>query len=97
MARCGVEGLFAGHVHNFWYLNEGATRHYLLPSTSFVRQDYSEMFKAPPALEETEAGRNDAAKLGYFLVHVHERGTSVKWSGPTARAWPRTTRWKRRP
>ena len=74
MARCGVEGLFAGHVHNFWYLNEGVTRHYLLPSTSFVRQDYSEMFKAPPALEETEAGRNDAAKLGYFLVHVHERG-----------------------
>ena len=73
-ARYGVEGLFGGHVHNFWYLSEKGTRHYLLPSTAFVRQDYSEMFQAPPALEATEAGRDDAAKLGYFLVHVHERG-----------------------
>ena len=74
MAEAGVEGLFAGHVHNFWYLKEQGTRHYLLPSTAFVRQDFSEMFKAPPALEEAEAGRNDAAKLGYFLVHLHEHG-----------------------
>ncbi|MFV0437256.1 MAG: metallophosphoesterase family protein [Desulfopila sp.] len=74
MADKGVEGLFAGHVHNFWYLRHAGTHHYLLPSTAFVRQDYSEMFKAPPALEESEAGRNDAPKLGYFIVNVHRHG-----------------------
>ncbi len=74
LASHGVEGLFAGHVHNFWYQKDGDCRHYLLPSTAFVRQDYSEMFQAPPDLKNTEAGRDDAAKLGYFLVHVHERG-----------------------
>jgi len=67
-----VEGLFAGHVHNFWYLRFRETDCYLLPSTSFVRQDYSEMFKAPPTCMEYEWGRNDSPKLGYFLVHVHE-------------------------
>ncbi len=69
-----VEGLFAGHVHNFWYLQEDAVHHYLLPSTAFVRQDYSEMLKTPPAFEATEAGRNDAEKLGYFVVHMYEHG-----------------------
>ncbi len=74
MAHARVEGIFAGHVHNFWYLQEDAVHHYLLPSTAFVRQDYSEMFKAPPALEALEAGRNDAEKLGYFIVHMYEKG-----------------------
>ena len=69
----GVEALFAGHIHNFWYHRHGATDCYLLPSTAFVRQDYSEMFRAPPP-PGAEAGRNDAPKLGYFLVHVHEHG-----------------------
>ncbi len=74
LARYNVEGIFAGHVHNFWYLQEEAVHHYLLPSTAFVRQDYSEMYKAPPALEALEAGRNDAEKLGYFVVHMYEKG-----------------------
>jgi len=68
-----VEGLFAGHVHNFWYHQHQGTQCWLLPSTAFVRQDYAEMFRvAPPP--GTESGRNDAPKLGYFVVHVHERG-----------------------
>lgn len=74
IAKSQVEMLFGGHVHNFWYLKHETTNHYLLPSTAFVRQDYSEMFKAPPAKDEYEAGRNDAAKLGYFVVHVYENG-----------------------
>ena len=73
LERYGVEGLFGGHVHNFWYLRYRNTDCYLLPSTSFVRQDYSEMLKAPPP-PELEAGRNDPAKLGYFIVHVYENG-----------------------
>lgn len=69
----GVEAVFAGHVHNFWFNRIGATDCYLLPSTAFVRQDYSEMYRAPPGPDD-EAGRNDRPKLGYFVVHMHERG-----------------------
>ena len=73
LEKHGVEALFAGHVHNFWYHRHGSTDCWLLPSTAFVRQDYSEMYRAAPP-PGTEAGRNDAAKLGYFVVHVHEHG-----------------------
>lgn len=71
LARHGVEALFAGHVHNFWYHVLGPTRMYLLPSTAFVRLDYSEMYRVEPGAER---GRDDAAKLGFLLVDVHERG-----------------------
>ncbi len=74
----GVEALFAGHVHNFWYLKHEQMSCYLLPSTAFVRQDYSEMLQAPPSAPEFESGRNDFAKLGYFLVHVYEQGHVVQ-------------------
>ncbi len=73
MEKYRVEALFAGHVHNFWYHRHGATQCWLLPSTAFVRQDYSEMYRAAPP-PEFEAGRNDWNKLGYFIVHVHENG-----------------------
>lgn len=68
-----VEALFAGHVHNFWYNRFGVTDCYLLPSTAFVRQDYSEMYRVPP-LEGEEHGRNEDAKLGYLQVNVYEHG-----------------------
>ena len=72
-----VEALFIGHVHNFWYNRHGTTDCYLLPSTAFVRQDYSEMYRARPA-PEAEAGRNDRPKLGYFIVHVHDNGHVIE-------------------
>ncbi|MEH6813476.1 MAG: metallophosphoesterase [Motiliproteus sp.] len=68
-----VEALFAGHVHNFWFNRYANTDCYLLPSTAFVRQDYSEMYRVPPA-DDSEHGRNDDAKLGYFKVNVYEKG-----------------------
>lgn len=68
-----VEALFAGHVHNFWFNKHEQTDCYLLPSTAFVRQDYSEMFRIAPTPEQ-EHGRNDLPKLGYFLVHIYEHG-----------------------
>ena len=68
-----VEALFIGHVHNFWFYRYADTDCYLLPSTAFVRQDYSEMYRTPPTPDD-EFGRNDKPKLGYFLVHVYERG-----------------------
>lgn len=76
--RYEVEALFAGHVHNFWYLQHRKMSCYLLPSTAFVRQDYSEMLQAPPSDPQLEAGRNDFSKLGYFLVHLYEHGHAVQ-------------------
>jgi predicted phosphodiesterase len=75
LEKHNVEALFAGHVHHFWYNHVGNCQCYLLPSTAFTRQDYAEMFRVGPA---AEFGRNDKAKLGYLLVHVHERGHFVE-------------------
>ena len=69
--RGGVEALFAGHVHNFFYHRYGAADCYLLPATSFFRQDYAELFRIEAAPEH---GRNDAEKLGFFLVDVFRDG-----------------------
>lgn len=72
-----VEAMLAGHVHNFWYNRYAQTDCYLIPSTAFVRQDYSEMYRSPPG-DKDEAGRNDRPKLAYFLVHIHEHGHVVE-------------------
>lgn len=63
-----IEALFAGHVHNFFYNVERQTECYLLPATSFFRQDYSELFRIEAAPEH---GRNDADKLGFFMIDVY--------------------------
>ena len=65
------EALFAGHVHHQWYDLWSQTEIYILPSTAFTRQDYSELFKVGPA---GEYGRDEVQKLGYYLVDVHEKG-----------------------
>jgi predicted phosphodiesterase len=72
VVRARVEALFAGHVHNFFYnVHVAATHCYVLPSVTSLRQDYAEFFRVEPA---DEYGRNDAAKLGFFLVDVfHDR------------------------
>jgi hypothetical protein len=70
-----VEGLFAGHVHNFWYDLFGKTEMYLLPSTAFLRHDYSEFYRINPG---SEFGRGDVAKFGYCIVDVHEKGHVVR-------------------
>lgn len=71
LTGCKVEAVFAGHVHNFWYHLHGETEIYLLPSTAFVRLDYSELYRVEPG---PERGRNDAPKLGFLVVDVHEFG-----------------------
>ena len=69
-----VEAIFAGHVHNFWYHRYHNSDYYILPATSFVRQDYSEMYRVEPG---AEGGRNDAAKLGYAIVNFYQNGHTV--------------------
>lgn len=68
-----VEALFTGHVHRFFYNRHGASHHYVAPSTSVTRVDYSELFRDRPH-PDAEYGNNETGKLGYFLVHVHEGG-----------------------
>jgi hypothetical protein len=66
-----VEAVFCGHVHNFWYDVIGRAELYLLPSTAFLRHDYTEFYRVHPGEEH---GRCDKEKLGYMAVDVYERG-----------------------
>lgn len=72
-----IEAMFCGHAHNFWYHRFHDTDYYMAPATSFVRQDYSEMLRVTPP-EDSEHGRDDKAKLGYFIVNVYSKGHSVQ-------------------
>ncbi len=69
--RHAVEAYFAGHVHNFFFNRHGPMHCYVLPSPSFLRHDYHELFRVEP---DTKQGRHDGAKLGYAVVDVHSQG-----------------------
>jgi hypothetical protein len=71
LSRPNVEAIFAGHVHNFWYDRLGKAEMYMLPSTAFMRHDFSEFYKIPP---EIEFARGDSQRYGYFLVEVFDDG-----------------------
>lgn len=66
-----VEGVFAGHVHNFWYDLVGQAEFYMLPSTAFLRHDFTEFYRVAPGYE---FGRGDVEKFGYFVVDVFADG-----------------------
>ncbi len=72
MVRYKVEACFAGHVHNFFYDRHQGIDMYVLPAVSAVRHDYSELFKTAPL--DSEFGRDDNAKLGFFIVDVFKDG-----------------------
>ncbi|MBI4770553.1 MAG: metallophosphoesterase [Chloroflexi bacterium] len=75
IARYPVEAAFAAHVHNFFYNRYAAAELYTVPSVTFVRQDYSELFRVEPA---ADYGRNDEGKFGFFVVTVYERGHAFR-------------------
>jgi Icc-related predicted phosphoesterase len=79
LERHRVEALFAGHVHNFFHHRHQHTEHWLLPSTAFVRPEYSELFPVPPLAEN---GRDDPDKLGFALLHVDRVGHRLEWICP---------------
>jgi len=68
-----VEALFSGHVHHFFHNRFCNTDLYCLPATSFVRQDYAEMFRTSPT-PDSEHGRDDAGKLHVAIIDVYENG-----------------------
>ncbi len=86
LAEHRVEALFAGHVHNFFHHHHQHTEHWLLPSTAFVRPEYSELFPVPPLAEN---GRDDPDKLGFALLHVDPVGHRLEWVCPERVAGPR--------
>ncbi|MBT7989261.1 MAG: hypothetical protein HN769_05215 [Anaerolineae bacterium] len=67
-AKYKVEAVFSGHVHNPFVGIYEKTIYYSVPSTAFIRPEYSELATVGPA---DEFGRNDFAKLGFFLVKVY--------------------------
>ncbi len=86
MRRPQIEAVFAGHVHNFWYDQVGHADFYMLPSTAFLRHDFSEFYRIAPAVE---FGRGDLEKFGYFVVDVYAGGHvafSVRTHGQKAAA-----------
>ena len=71
--RYDVEAVFSGHTH-FQVFNRAAnTRLYTLPSTTTTRPGFYEAFNVRPP----DRGWTDTTKLGFFLVRVTDRGTSV--------------------
>jgi 3',5'-cyclic AMP phosphodiesterase CpdA len=73
--RYSVEAVFSGHVHHFFYNRHHGSYLYVLPPTSFIRQDYSELF---PVEAASEHGRDDTGKYGVTFVDVFERGHAVR-------------------
>ena len=71
ISRYKPEALFSAHVHNFWYDLIGETEYYIVPSTCFVRHDYSEMYRIDGGSQQ---GRNDGAKLGHVTLEIYEHG-----------------------
>lgn len=75
----GVEVVFAAHVHTLFHTPlaaDGPMQH-VIPALSAIRLDYSHLFKNPPR-DWQEHGRNDSAKLGYYLVDVHAGGYRLR-------------------
>jgi len=70
-----VEIVFSGHVHHFFYAQENDCAFYVLPATSFTRQDYAELFGVGPA---AEFGRDDVAKYSVAMVHIVEGGHELQ-------------------
>ncbi|MEM9061004.1 MAG: metallophosphoesterase [Pseudomonadota bacterium] len=87
----GVEAIFSGHVHHFFYNRYRGVKLFCLPPTSFIRQDYAELFPVAPA---PEFGRDDCGKYGFALIDVGDNGFRLRWRntegrGETADAFER--------
>jgi hypothetical protein len=61
-----------------------------LPSVTFIRPEFSELFNVGP---QDEYGRNDADKLGFFIVRVNPDGHRID----PIRSYGRTTDKKNSP
>jgi hypothetical protein len=65
--RYDVRMLFSGHTHFAFFNRVGQARTYVTPSVAFTRPGFCEVFSSAPP---PERGRDDAGKLGFFLVRI---------------------------
>lgn len=78
----GVEAIFSGHVHQFFFNTYRGVKLYCLPPTSFTRQDYSELYRTGPA---AEFGRDDDGKFGITLIDVGSGGHTIRFASTEGR------------
>lgn len=82
--RHQIELVVVGHSHWSFFNRIGATRYFVAPSTSHTRPGFSEAFSSAPPPEQ---GRDDAAKLGFYLVRLlpdRPRLHLIRTNGETA-------------
>jgi hypothetical protein len=72
--RFRVDTVFAAHSHYLFCNRIGRTRFFVTPSVAFTRPGFGEIFSSAPP---DQRGRNDVAKLGFYLVRVQDEGTRV--------------------
>ncbi len=96
----GVEALFSGHVHRFFYNRYEGVDLYTIPSVAFVRPEYAALRGVPPV--DIENGRDDRPHLGLARLTLDETGHRLEvWrphtdaGGPWAPPRPLGT-WVRR-
>jgi predicted phosphodiesterase len=70
-----VACLFTGHTHFRVFNRIDDTRFYVAPSTTTSRAGFYEAFSVAPPPEQ---GRNDQAKLGFYLVRVCDETIRVQ-------------------
>ena len=63
----GVQAVFTGHVHHFFFHRHRGVELLTAPSTTFVRPGYAELCRVEPG---REYGRDDRGRLGFLLVDV---------------------------
>jgi hypothetical protein len=78
LADHGVEAVFNGHAHVFFYNRFREMDLYTIPSLTFVRPGYSELFQIPPGADR-EYGRFDTGKLGFMLVSITARDHRLRF------------------
>ena len=71
----GVEAIFSGHVHQFFFNRYRGVKLYCLQPTSFNRQDYAELYRGAPA---NEFGRDDVDKYGVTFIDIFADGHRLR-------------------
>jgi len=69
-----IEAIFSGHVHQFFYNVYCGIKLICLPPTSFIRQDYAELFPTSPS---AEFGRDDVDKYSVCQITVQPEGFTL--------------------
>ncbi len=80
----GVEALFSGHVHRFFYNRHRGVDLYTLPSAAFVRPEYAALRQVPPA--DAEHGRDDREHLGVTRLEIYPEDHRLHVARPLSEA-----------